>query len=382
MASLEDLRIGTRLRNVRENLGLTLVDVSNRLGYNNYQTLASIEKGERSIKVAELTKLSMTYCRDFWYFLAEEEPTESVIELAWREKRSGLEYGDIEARIRELVDNYQLLEDINGIQKRSLDFVWEPSISLTLLVEAGQRADALVRDLDLGYRPAVNLSEVMEERLGIKTLFWDLRDYGSGVCALYEDSIAVIVNAYDCEGRRNFDMAHELFHVYASKIYPFNASICQEDSTEFEKLANEFAAALLMPAESVKREFLKIIHDNRFSPFDLIPIAQDFKVSNIALLWRLKNLGLIKKDTVDKIKDSPKFAEVNRATRSEKNTTAPLFSHRFVCLGLKALRDGKISKGKFCRIFGKSRHEFSSFITLYDFSEEWLYDNEEQSDYS
>ena len=38
------------LKKEREELGLTLKSVSKKIGFNNYQTLSSIEAGEREIK--------------------------------------------------------------------------------------------------------------------------------------------------------------------------------------------------------------------------------------------------------------------------------------------------------------------------------------------
>jgi len=51
-------KLGELLRKERESLDLTLVEVSKKLNFNHYQTLSSIEVGEREIKAWELAKLA------------------------------------------------------------------------------------------------------------------------------------------------------------------------------------------------------------------------------------------------------------------------------------------------------------------------------------
>ncbi len=46
----EKYKIASLLKSERELLGLTLKEVSEKIGFANYQTLSSIESGERGIK--------------------------------------------------------------------------------------------------------------------------------------------------------------------------------------------------------------------------------------------------------------------------------------------------------------------------------------------
>ena len=50
--------IASRLKAAREELEMTLEMAAQLAGFNNYQTLSSIEKGERSVKVAELAQFA------------------------------------------------------------------------------------------------------------------------------------------------------------------------------------------------------------------------------------------------------------------------------------------------------------------------------------
>jgi len=123
----------------------------------------------------------------------------------------------------------------------------------------------------------------------------------------------------DAPWRRNYDLAHEFFHLITwdyfspEEIYKRN----KHGKNRIEQLADVFASAFLLPEEELRNEFKKRIKKNHISYLDLTEIAREFDVSIEALLWRLVNLNLIEKDTVIKefergnIKDfDKKFSEV------------------------------------------------------------------------
>src|SRR3990167_181556 len=64
--------LGQRLRAIREELEMTLEEVANKMGFNNYQTLSDIESGSRQVKAHELASLSKIYFKDINYFLSPE----------------------------------------------------------------------------------------------------------------------------------------------------------------------------------------------------------------------------------------------------------------------------------------------------------------------
>ena len=55
------MELADRLKRAREAAGLALSDAAARLGFQNYQTLSSIEKGEREVKANELILFAQTY---------------------------------------------------------------------------------------------------------------------------------------------------------------------------------------------------------------------------------------------------------------------------------------------------------------------------------
>jgi Zn-dependent peptidase ImmA (M78 family) len=114
-------------------------------------------------------------------------------------------------------------------------------------------------------------------------------------CVSYEGKQAVIrYNPTDIPVRQRFTIAHEIghlaLHAFAegkkfrdtSKTY----SLSNFDAEEAE--ANRFAAELLMPEEAVKQ----VILDNKDQ--DPKSLAKVFAVSEVAMRYRLKNLGWLK----------------------------------------------------------------------------------------
>jgi transcriptional regulator with XRE-family HTH domain len=53
--------IGKRLKQLRKSLELKIIEVSEKLGFSNHQTLIDIEEGKREVKAKELFKFSKVY---------------------------------------------------------------------------------------------------------------------------------------------------------------------------------------------------------------------------------------------------------------------------------------------------------------------------------
>ncbi len=370
MAEEASVRIGRRLREIRDRLGLTLREAAGRMGFNNYQTLSEIEKGARSLKAWELSKLADLYSRDIWYFLQEEEPELAPSTYAWRKADPATDTRELEAGFDRLLDDYYLLEEITGETKDANFEPWGVGAATLSREVVENFAHDFVVQYDLGFRPAANLLEVTEKQLGIKVLFVNMGQLGSAVSTHGKYGSAIIVNSSEAPWRRNFDLAHELFHLLTVDIFPLE-SIHKSDnhqSEDLEKLADTFAAALLMPANSVLREFEKRVENGRIRLVDLARLAVDFEVSTQTLLYRLARLKKLNFDQVQSLVTSEEFKEENRRIRKDAYRDCPEFSSRFVGLGLKALQGGRISKGKFCRIYRITRPDFFDFLARNGFS--------------
>ena len=59
----------------------------------------------------------------------------------------------------------------------------------------------------------------------------------------------VLINRHEVEGRRHFDLAHELFHILTWDAMPpeHSEEARETGGNRVEQLANNFASAVLMP---------------------------------------------------------------------------------------------------------------------------------------
>lgn len=130
--------------------------------------------------------------------------------------------------------------------------------------------------------------------LGLNVVEADLPENVSGALIKDTDKDPVIfLSKSDSNNRKRFTCAHEIGH-YVYRLanngshYEYvdlrDDSSSRGDNNE-EIYANQFAANLLMPAKAVKR-----LHSQGLPIF---LIAQHFGVSDDAIRFRLKNLGLV-----------------------------------------------------------------------------------------
>lgn len=100
------------------------------------------------------------------------------------------------------------------------------------------------------------------------------------------------INSCDTEQRQRFTLAHELAHYYlghGDQIDRTENLYRNSDKylPHLEREANQFAAEILMPRLAVN---YMISHEK---VFDIPELARAFDVSEIAMYYRLKNLGFI-----------------------------------------------------------------------------------------
>ncbi|GGC91818.1 ImmA/IrrE family metallo-endopeptidase [Halopseudomonas salina] len=114
-----------------------------------------------------------------------------------------------------------------------------------------------------------------------------------GYCGLYRFNDGAPEIIYSPEAyvpRLRFTVAHELGHHVNGDLHAprdDSSTFSSAASSPIEVAANQFAAALLMPADVVRY----LVRDKGMR--DLGGLADKFGVSPAAMRFRLKNLGLI-----------------------------------------------------------------------------------------
>lgn len=352
--------LALRLKAARETTGLSLGDAATRLGFPSYQTLSSIENGQREVKVSELARFARIYFYNLSDFLAEQA-SQSECPILWRNPPEAEEQKkQAQREIFSLCEQYHVLEKLLGIKsEKGFMEVTRESIN------SNQAINRLAKEtrnlLGLGQRPACSLQKVLEQDYGVKILYYPLA-YGSAASMVHPDmGKAVVINANEVSWRQNYDLAHELFHLILWKVFSLDEMNDTLFFSDVEKKADRFASMLLLPEDEVRRELEQVMANNKQVNFsDIVDIAMDFGVSAKALVYRLASVNLIKWEMADTLAHDEELAEISRQKRKQEQQTKQ--SERFNALAVRCLRKGFISRGKFAELINIDRSDIDDHI--------------------
>ncbi len=352
--------LAARLKQIRGSLNLKLTEAADKIGFPSYQTLSSIENGEREVKASELSKFSKAYYCSIEKLLGKTD-TEATVSFIWRTAPKERKR-EIEGEIFYHCEKYSMLENLLNIKKRetflkvSLD-----DINTNYKVEV--LANNISNLLGLGRRPAFTLQKVLEQDYGIKVLCYPFID-GSAVSTVNRSiGNIIVINSHEVPWRQNYDLAHELFHlitwdaVIENKMY-----INDEYSEEIEKRANLFASILLLPEQEVKKEILnRVDKDGNITNSDIVDVAIEFGISTQALIYRLANLKLISFEQASTVVKDVELSTLSKQMRKQEKIEKRL-SDQFISLAIRCLRKGLISRGKFSELVDIDRSDIDDFI--------------------
>jgi Zn-dependent peptidase ImmA (M78 family) len=365
------MELADRLKKAREAAGLALIEAASRLGFPNYQTLSSIEKGEREVKASELVLFSKTYFCNLNNLLLDNQQGQSAVHFLWRKAPLTEKKLEVEALIKHRIEQYQLLENLLDLDyKSSGNMLQVTPESIRTNSEIDVLANNVKKLFNLGSRPALALQKVMEQMLRIKILFVKLSEFGSAASTVHpEYGASIVVNSEEAPWRINFTLAHELFHILTWDIC--SPTEMEKNSSLFgdiEKKADRFAATLLLPDAEVGSALSTCLTDHKLTLSDLIDVAREFGVSTQALIYRMVTLRLIQWDRADALVKSGDLLMLDRRTRKGEGAEPPV-SERFIHLAVKCLRKGLISRGKFADLLNIDRADIDEVIESYGLTE-------------
>lgn len=353
--------LGQRLQAARARVQMSMAQVEEATGIGQ-SSLSEFENDKREPRLHQLTQLASVYRRSLTYFFEEEEPADQVV--LWRQKPD--QAGLIERDFLKLCEQYSLLEGwTNDFIDPRLPRVDRPRYGLDY-AWAEDLARRTANELNLGDRPALMLLPALVEDCGLKIFHLEFEPTGTAACAKSkEHGWAVLLNAKNSRARRNFDLAHELFHLLVWDIYQADGG--REATPEEERLADAFASALLMPTETLKRAVTHKRHgDGKVSVRDLCQVAQQFGVSIHALMWRIHRVyGLDQKKTsavIDRAAGNPTYRVETEAVEGRPR----VLPDRYLMLAIRALREGELSVGKFMEYTSSSRREAIKYLEAED----------------
>lgn len=359
--------IGYRVKAAREAFGWTQERLTGALGFNDRQSVSDIENGKRALKPEELVLVSDLFDREIEFFI-DPFAVAGEAKFSWR-AAPALPGKALDLFEREAGGWIGLLR---WLRENEMGRTSPLKQSLRLQVhssfeDAQAKAEDLVETLELGEIPAELLIEKIEKDLDIPVLFFDRQEDEegrsiSGAACHLQDLGVILVNRSESEARRFYDLAHELFHILTfDAMKPewreSNSFEARSRGKRIEQLANNFAAALLMPKTSLER---LVTPEKRTDLGQLAEISGLFRVAPIALGWRLFNLGWIGEETCQ--------ALTKEKQRPPRSVRPKCFSPDFVQMLHQAIEQGRLSARKAAKTLNRDLESFGRLFAEHGLS--------------
>ena len=355
--------IGSRIKALRRERGLSQDDVAQLLGFNDRQTISTIETGTRRITAQELLLAAERLGAPLEYF-TDPFRLEGEGRFSWRQ--TGVppdRLSAYEKRAGRWIAAYRTLSAQVGCPMRLV----RPSLGLTRrshyedAIEAGER---LAAEFELGAIPARRLAQVMEEALSILVLMVDVDTGISGAACRLPELDAVLIARGESAGRRHFDLAHELFHILTWEAMPpkHMEEAVESGGNRVEQLANNFASALLMPSSTI----------TEFGPWGSLSadalvaqmnrVASELQVTSSALRWRLAALGEL---PAARARAIPESSLRNNGGMAAESDPPPRFSRPFAEVLGMALDQGRASARRVAALVDTAVDELPALVAAH-----------------
>ena len=345
--------IGVRIRARRKQLGLSQVDLAGMFGFQDRQTVSAIETGARRITADELILAVERLGVPLDYFT---DPFRLVGEGSFSWRQSGVGAERLQQQEHEAgcwIAAFRALAPRVGreipLMRRALGGLTRRS-SFEDAMQAGERFAAY---FGLDEAPATRLPGVMEQDLGILVLMVDTHDGVSGAACRLPELDTVLVARHEIAGRRHFGLAHELFHILTWDAMPpgYVREARETGGNRVEQLANNFAAAVLMPTTTLER----FADWDSLGQWELIArlnrVADELRVTAVALKWRLAALGALRPATARSVSDGA--LRDNGHDDPQKNVRPPTpFSKPFAEVMSLAIDRGYVSTRRMAGLLG------------------------------
>ena len=357
-------QIGSRIRALREERNLSQDSLARLFGFKDRQTISAIETGLRRVTAEELLlaveKLDapLEYFTDPFLLAGEgrfswRQSGVDAEQLAAYENDAGRWIAAFRALAPQVGRDAPFLRRALGLDRHSR------------FEDAMQAGERFVSEFALGPVPALRLADVMEGELGILVLMVDVSDGISGAACRLPELDAVLIAHREVAGRRHFDLAHELFHILTWDTMPpeHSEEARETGGNRVEQLANNFAAALLMPVGALERPsgWSHLVQGDLIARLN--SAADDLHVTSSALRWRLVALGEL---TAAAARSLPEPALRNNGHDAVEAPLPPLFSKPFVEVLALAIDKGLVSVRRAAALLDATVEDLSQIFTAHE----------------
>lgn len=346
------LVIPAQLVKARDSLGMRPEEVAEMLGVS-VEAIYKWEKGASEPPLEYLWNLADLYQRNTEYFLRQVPALPE--HLSFRlERRKAMQ--DLPKEVREVIVRFDELCRAEAELENALQ---EPrKIRIKRIMGANNPQELADRErerLDLGEQPIRDLRKILIDQ-GVRIFTLPIPDIPANELSglsWWHDAYGpcILLNGKNNIGRRQFTLAHEYAHLLRSD--PPTICAFMLDIPE-ERFANQFAAAFLMPSQSLKRDFVEFVGVYGTLPTDqtLGKLAGRYGVSLEAMGRRLEYLDLIPEGTTDaKIADWEKKPTHLRSPRGPRWRRQ--LGEEFISLAIEAYTKERISLSKLSKYLGQ-----------------------------
>lgn len=385
---MPEIRLGERLRRLRERQGITQETMAKWLGVSR-SMLGLIESGEKMPGLSMIEKLSYRLGCDTRTMLQDSgdiDPLLVMLRADPRLQESEKDTDSIRKCIR-LGREITYLERTLGIDRAELASVRSsgntPGSRLDAVRQGERAAEHERRRLGLGDAPIENMISFLEGE-GVITSQVPLDANVSGVSILSGHDLFVFVNKTHPAARRRFSLAHEYAHVLFDlrEDSRFVISLDDEGGILREVRANAFAASFLAPEKGC-RDFVlaagkgkasrigyiapsgdgvveakerNLAADQSLQPYDILLVARQFGISAEMAAYRLSNIRLLGDESRERF-----LADLRSGALAGLKKLIPdpswyedkedfCFSSRLLGLALEARRRGDITTGRLVEV--------------------------------
>lgn len=341
--------IGERLLRARKAAGLSLRALAEQVGVSQ-TAINKYEKGELTPSSGQLLKLAKALGVRTEYFL---RPTTLQLQGVEYRKRSSTPQKFLDQIAADVTDQAERWIELLGLypQPPIPKFTLPDGLPQEVAGDAQIEAVAeLIRDKwALGSNPIPDLIDTLESR-GVMVLVTAIED-----CAKFDglaasaDGMPVIVVAKEWPGdRQRFTLAHELGHLV---LHDRLAAGLDE-----EKACDHFAGAFLLPRQEVIKQIGQ--HRNALEARELYMLKQEFGISMLGALFRIKQAGIIS-ETMSK-NWFMEFSKRGWRKTEPGDQYRPEDTYLFEGLVYRALAEGYIGESKAAELLKISLMRFKS----------------------
>lgn len=340
-----------RLKSARSLAGLSQDELVDRIGgIVSKNAISKYEKGEMMADGKVLIALANALDVKTDYFFRPFTVEIEQIEFRKKSKLSVKHVNSIKQKVTDIVERYLEVEQFLSIQSEFINPIGDRTIKSGKDVE--EAVNHLLAHWKLGFNALPNVIELLEDN-EIKVIEIDAPNDFDGFSGLADGKYAIIViNKHYTIERKRLTALHELGHL----LLNFHQDLSQKEK---ESLCYQFAGAMLLPEETIRKELGN--ERSRISIHELIAIKENYGISIQAIMHRAKNLGIISDFSYLNFR---KWINSNRSEEGLGKYEGKEQSGRFKQLVFRAASEEIISMSKAANLANLKLAEFRQQLNL------------------